>query len=506
MRSRFSPTLLLVCGLASAIVTPAVQAAKTVHRVTAAPYDSDFDREREHYEITPYPFPADMVLEGAGIDVLPDGRLVVSTRRGELWLVDGAFGDDFSQARFTLFATGLHEPLSVFFDNGWFYVTERTGITRARDTDGDNRADESEIITDQFGVTGNFHEYAFSSHPDRNGNIWVSLCLTGASTSEVPWRGWVVRVTPEGKIIPTAAGVRSPGGIGFNADGECFFTDNQGDWNGTSSLKHVVPGSFQGAPPSLVWWDRAGPNFGAKPLEPSTGRILTDRLADPTFIPPAVLIPHNRAGRSPTAIVFDRSGKFGPFGRQLFVAEHTFSQITRISLEKVNGLYQGAVFPFISGLESGPIGMTFAPDGSLIVTGSARGWGAKGGKSFHFERIRWRGKTPFEPLEIRAQPDGFVVTFTEPVDPATAADPASYAVEAWTYLHSPAYGSEEMDRVIPTVTQSTVSADGLSVRLVVTPLTRGHVHELRLDGVRNRRGESLVHPIGWYTLNEIPPR
>src|SRR5690606_24256568 len=272
------------------------------------------------------------------------------------------------------------------------------------------------------------------------------------------------------------------------------------------SLKHVVPGSFQGAPPSLAWWDLVSDGFGSRPLEPSTGRILTDRLADPKFIPPAVLIPHNRLGRSPTAITFDTSGKFGPFGQQLFVGEHTFSQITRISLEKVNGLYQGAVFPFISGLESGPIGMTFGPDGPLIVTGSARGWGAKGGKSFHFERIRWRGKTPFEPLEIRAQPDGFVVTFTEPVDPATAADPASYAVEAWTYLHSPAYGSEEMDRVIPTVTQSTVSADGLSVRLVVTPLTRGHVHELRVDGVRNRRGESLVQPFGWYTLNEIPPR
>ncbi len=504
MHSRLSSILLAGCGFAAAIFAVASEAPKTVHRVAAAPYDSDLAREREHYEVTPYPFSPDMVLEGGGIDLLPDGRLVISTRRGELWLVDNAFADDFSQARLTLFATGLHEPLSVFFNDGWFYVTERNGITRVRDTDGDNRADESEIVTDQFGVTGNFHEYAVSSRPDRDGNIWTALCLANASTSPVPWRGWVVRVTPEGKIIPTAAGVRSPGGIGFNSAGDIFFTDNQGDWNGTSSLKHVAPGSFQGTPASLAWWDHADHALGPKPLEPSTGRILTDRLADPKFIPPAVLIPHNRAGRSPTAIVFDTSGKFGPFGNQLFVAEHTFSQITRISLEKVKGLYQGAVFPFISGLESGPIGMLFGPDGSLFITGSARGWGAKGGKSFHFERIRWREKLPFEPLEIRAQPDGFVVTFTEPVDPATASNPASYAVEAWTYLHSKAYGSEELDRVIPTVTQAHVSTDGLSVRLVVSPLTRGHVHEIKLDGVRNRRGESLVHPIGWYTLNEIP--
>ena len=446
------------------------------------------------------------MLEGAGIDVLPDRRLVISTRRGELWLVDDAFAEDFNRARFTLFATDLHEPLSVFWRDGWFYVTERSGITRLRDVDGDGRADESDVLTDQFGNSGNFHEYAFSSQPDREGNIWAALCLTGASSSPVPWRGWVLRVTPDGRILPTAAGVRSPGGVGFNADGDVFYTDNQGDWNGTSSLKHLVPGSFQGAAPSLAWWDRAGAELGPKPLMPSTGRIITDHLADAKFIPPAVLIPHNRAGRSPTAIAFDTSGKFGPFGRQLFVAEHTFSQITRIALEKVNGLYQGAVFPFLSGLQSGPIGMVFGPDGSLFVTGSARGWGAKGGKAFHFERIRWRGQIPFEPLEIRAQPDGFVVSFTQPVDPVSAANPGSYAMEAWTYLHSEAYGSEELDRVIPTVTQAIVSVDRRSVRLVVSPLTRGHVHELRLDGVRSADGATLVHPIGWYTLNEIPVR
>ena len=79
-------------------------------------------------------------------------------------------------------------------------------------------------------------------------------------------------------------------------------------------------------------------------------------------------------------------------------------------------------------------------------------------------------------------------------------------MEAWTYLHSAAYGSEELDRVIPTVTQAIVSADRRSVRLVVSPLTRGHVHELRLDGVRSANGATLVHPIGWYTLNEIPAR
>lgn len=501
---------LLLALLAAGFTGPALLAQapadtpKVTHRVTARAYESDPVREREHYTIVPFPFDASTVIEGAGIDVLPDGRLAVSTRRGEIWLVDGALEDSVTQPKFTRFATGLHEPLSLFWRDGWFYVTERTGITRLRDVDGDGRADDYEVVHDGFGVTGNFHEYAFGSRPDRDGNLWAALCLTNASTSPVPWRGWAVRITPDGKLLPSAAGLRSPGGIGLDAEGEVFYTDNQGDWNGTSSLKHLVPGSFQGAVPGLEWWDQAGGHLGKKPIEPVTGRILSDRRAEPRFIPPAVLIPHNRAGRSPTGFAYDRSSRFGPFGQQLFVGEHTFSQINRVALETVNGVHQGAVFPFLSGLESGPIGLVFAPDGSLFVTGSARGWGAKGGKAFHLERIRYRNRLPFEPLAIHARPDGFVITFTEPVDPTTAGNPASYAVEAWTYLHSKAYGSEELDRIVPIVERVSVAADRRSVQLTVTPLTQGHLHELRLPGVRSATGSSLVHPIGWYTLNEIP--
>lgn len=482
--------------------TPA-ETPKVTHRVAAAAFDFDLQREREHYEVVPYPFDQETVIEGAGIDVLPNQRVALSTRRGEIWLVDDAFHADFRQARFTRIATGLHEPLSLFWKDGWFYVTERTGLTRLRDTTGDDSIDEVEIINDQFGMTGNFHEYAVGSKPDREGNIWAALCLTNASSSPVPWRGWAVRITPTGDLRPTAAGIRSPGGIGFNAEGEVFVTDNQGDWNGTSSLKHLIPGSFQGTVPGLEWWEKSGLT-GPAPKEPGSGRVLIDRLADPKFVPPAILFPHNRAARSPTALVYDTSGKFGPFGQQLFVAEHTLSQVVRVYLEKVNGLYQGAVFPFLGGLQSGPIGMAFGADGSLLVTGSARGWGAKGGKSFHLERIRFLGKTPFEPLEIRAQPDGFDVTFTEPIDAVTAEKTSSYSVEAWTYLHSKAYGSEELDRVTPKIQSASVSEDRRRVRLKISPLTRGHLHEIRLTGVRSEKGESLVHPIGWYTLNEIP--
>jgi len=38
----------------------------------------------------------------------------------------------------------------------------------------------------------------------------------------------------------------------------------------------------------------------------------------------------------------------------------------------------------------------------------------------------------------------------------------------------------------------------------VDPLTRGHIHELHLDGVRSLEAAPLLHPVAYYTLNEIP--
>lgn len=494
-------------GFAAAAAATADEPQVVRHYIKLPPFEGDRAREREYYEIVSIPVPASLMLDAAGVDVLPGRRLAVSSRRGEIWLVDGAFESDLSRVRLTLFATGLHEPLSVCWRDGWLYVTERTGITRLRDTDGDDRSDEAEIVSADWGFSGDSHEYAFSSRPDRDGSIWTALCLTASVSSKAPWRGWVVRTTPDGKMIPTAAGIRSPGGVGFNAAGDCFATDNQGYWVGSSALRHIRPGTYHGAVPALDSWELTGGSLGPKPVPPSTGRPITDHLKEPRYLPPAVILPHARLGISPTGIDYDASGKFGPFGDQLFVGEHTLSHIQRVFLEQVDGLYQGAAFPFFYGLESGPLGLRFGDEGSLFICGSDRGWGARGGKPFHFERLRWKGRTPFEIESVRIWARGFDLTFTTEVDPVAASARDSYALEAWTYLQSTRfreYGSEELETIKPVVTAVTVAPDRKRVRLTIDALKRGHVHELKLSGVRDARGGTLLHPIAWYTVNAIP--
>ena len=66
------------------------------------------------------------------------------------------------------------------------------------------------------------------------------------------------------------------------------------------------------------------------------------------------------------------------------------------------------------------------------------------------------------------------------------------------------YGSPEVDRTTPTIRSAAVAPDGRSVRLVVDKLQEGHVHELRLPGVRSAKAQPLLHPAAYYTLNSIP--
>lgn len=477
-------------------LTAAVSAA-----IAANPEESDY------YPITAVPNPDKIVLEIGALEHTPDGRIFATTRRGEVLALTDALQPDLSRAKLHLFANGLHEVLGASWNekNQSLYITQRPEVTRLHDDDGDGRADTFETICDGWGISGDYHEYAFGSKFDGDGNMWVTLCLTGSFSSDAPYRGWGLRVTPSGQMLPSVCGIRSPGGIGFNAAGDAFYTDNQGPWNGSSSLKLLKPGSFAGHPIGNKWFDITT-GMGPRPPEPhDQSRMVIERGRVPTLIPPVVMLPHGRIGQSPTAIICDTTeGKFGPFKEQLFVGDQTFSNIARVSLEKVNGVYQGVVFPFLEGFGSGLIGMTLAPEGYLFAGGSDRGWGSKGGKPYNFDRVNWTGKTPFEILNMTAEPGGFTITFTSAADRETAGNPASYSMNAWTWAYREEYGGPEVDQIRPEITAAIVSEHGMKVRLEVSPLTKGHVHHLQSPGVRSDAGLPLLHKDAYYTLNEIP--
>lgn len=463
--------------------------------------------EADYYKLLSFEIPKDINLEAGAITDLPDGHLAVSTRRGDIYVINNAWSDN-PAAEFKPFAIGLHEVLGLSTKDGWLYATQRGEVTRMKDTNGDGEADVFETFNDDWGINGDYHEYAFGTPFDKQGNMWVTLCLTGSFNSSSKYRGWCLRIDSEGKSIPTCSGIRSPGGMGLNAADDVFYTDNQGPWNGTCSLKWLRPGSFQGHPGGNNWYAEAGADkvLGPAPQEPKSGsRIMTEADRIPEFEPPVILFPYKKMGQSASGISCDLSGgRFGPFAEQMFVGDQTFSTVMRCFLEKIDGHYQGACFPFREGFGSGTLSVRLTKDGSMFVGGTNRGWGSRGTKPFAIERLNWTGKVPFEIHEMRAKSDGFELTFTQPVDAESAGQAGSYTLGTYTYIFQSSYGSPEVDHTTPTITKAVVSDDRQSVRLYVDGLQRGHVHELSAKGLKSAKGLPLLHTDAYYTLNYVP--
>lgn len=487
----------------AAFLCPCLSFAPSLWADDAKPAEADY------YKIIPLPIPDDIVLEVGAMDVLPDGKLAVSTRRGDIFFVDGAMEDPPSKAKFSRWATGLHEVLGLAYRDGWLYAVQRGEITRLKDTDNNGKADVYETYCDGWGISGDYHEYPIGSKFDKEGNLYVTLCLTGSFTSEAPFRGWCMKVTPDGRAHPYASGIRSPGGVGYDDQGNLFYCDNQGPWNGTSSMKILQQGKFEGHPIGNKWYKLPGvvDEMGPRPPDPqdkSRWHIEAKRIKE--YSPPVILLPHQKVGQSASGIACDVSaGKFGPFAHQLFVGDQHHSNLMRVVLDKVDGQFQGVAIPFRSGFGSGIVPVIQAPDGSLFAGGTNRGWGSVGPREYALERVAWTGKVPFELLDMKITPDGFELKFTEPVDKAAASDPGSYDISTYTYIYREEYGSPEVDPTHASVKSAKVSDDRKSVRLKVDGREIGHIHELTLPGVRTADGRRpLLHPIAYYTLWNIP--
>lgn len=457
--------------------------------------DRDFPPtpEHEHWRAYTLPVPSDLVLEVGGIGFLSDQTPIVCTRRGDLFRVENAYAMPPVDARFVPFASGLHEPLGLVVrnENGRdaVYCVQRGELTRMTDEDGDGDADRFASVSSGWGVSGNYHEFAFGPKFDAAGDAWVTLNVGfcgGLGKALVPWRGFALKVHPDGSIEPWCDGLRSPNGFAQWTDGEMFYVDNQGDWMATNRVGHLKKGSWHGHPASLRW--RTDLADGQKPpLEPAS-----------------VWLPYKKLGQSVADLALDTSGgRFGPFANQFLCGDQTDALLERVDLEVVDGQYQGACWRVLGGLDCGVNRVAVAPDGSLFVGQTDRGWGSVGRKRYGLQRAVYTGREPFEVLRVRALPTGFALETTQDVDAASAQAANAFTVASFRYEHHADYGCPEMDtqrlnvRAVRVVSPRRIELD-------VDGLREGFVHELDAPGLRSQTGAPLLHPMCWYTLQRVP--
>jgi mono/diheme cytochrome c family protein len=495
------------------------------------------------YRLEEIPLPAEMSPEISAVEFSPTGRLFVANRRGEIWTCDPDRMD------WRRFASGLHEPMGMYVaSDREMFVAQRPELTRVRDTSGDRIADSYDTVSAEWGITDNWHEFVFGPRRDPDGNFVMAIGLpdtagpfnlvhprTSTDLSKVaqeskpaaaPWQGWVFKITPAGRLVPWASGFRQAAGVGVSPDGEVFVTDQQGDYIAASPLIHVRQGRFYGHPASLKW----SPDLDLR-------RYTAEELGS-MRTPPTVVLPHGSMGGSPGDPVWDTTGgKFGPFAGQIFIGDFT-RLILRVDLQEVAGEYQGACFPFLrdaTGVEailrsSGrdnltiPAGeegrkyfrdapplkgtrlrqgnnrLAFAPDGSMYIGQTTRGWASGDG----LQRLVWTGKTPVDILSLRLdeRDRGFTLVFTSPMNRSKLARAENYRVERFRYLYQHAAGS-------PRVDVSTVPVRGVQVRgdarveLDLAGVEPGFIYRVEVDSLESASREPVGNPLAYYTVNRL---
>ncbi|MDC6350082.1 PA14 domain-containing protein [Zeaxanthinibacter sp. PT1] len=432
--------------------------------------------------------PDDFKPKVGGIDFLEDGTMVVCT-----WDPDGAVyairnwqSQDPSSIKVKKIAYGLAEPLGLKVVDGDIYVLQKQELTQLLDHDQDGIIDEYRTVSNQWKVSGNFHEFAFGLvYKDKAFYATLATAIQpgGASASpQIPDRGKAIRIDPKtGDVQFVASGLRTPNGIGLGLEEQIFISDNQGDWLPASKVVHLQQDAF----------------YGSRSVDPEASLEKTEQL-------PVVWMPQDEIGNSPsTPIGID----LGPYKDQLLVGEVTNGGIKRIYVEEVNGQLQGALFRFTQGMEAGVNRLQWAPDGSLMAggVGSSGNWNHYGTYWYGLQRLVYNEKSTFEILSVSARAGGFRIELTEPLAKGTEITTGDLHMEQWRYEPTADYGGPKLDHETLKAANVVLGDDHKTLEVSLPEMKAGHVVYFKLsDRFKNGEGQPLWNRESWYTLNHIP--
>lgn len=460
--------------------------------------------------------PDDFAPMVGAMTTLPDGRLVVATfeprnngvwvaePNGELWVLGNLGAEDSNDITVEKFADGFVHPLGMCVVDGVLYVAQRDEITKMEDRDGDGEFESRSTLASGW-VSDNYHHFTFGlAHHD--GFLYATLSTSiGIGEDEVlggevrgingpnpPNRGTLMKIDiATGAIEYVCGGFRTPNGIAVLDDGTVLVGENQGAWMPASKINHARPGCFFGHYNETRARTTRYPEGGHESL-------FADR--EPT--PPVVWLPQNEICNSPTAILPIRDGKFAG---QVYIGELKLGGIQRASLERVNGVLQGAVFRSSQGFEGGINRLEWGPDGSIYVgcIGEQATWSWRGTRTGLQQLVPSGVDDTFEFHSIHATPSGFELYFTRPVEREQLEDESLYSVAQWRYIPTPDYGGPKVDEERLVVSEAFAGPGGNSVFLIVPGLKPGRCVHLRADPT-SADGRRMWSPEAWYTLNEIP--
>ncbi len=440
------------------------------------------------YQLVSYPLD-DFNMGITGMDFLPDGRMVISTYRGDtaksyenimfgretfgqVYLVENIQGDP-SEVTHSLIADGFIDAMGVEVVEGDIYIGDINRIIKLVDSDGDGFYENKETVGEL--PAGDDASLTYSYGPVyKDGYFYMSLGSPAAFNSKD--RGTVVRIPFEGGDYEVVAtGLRSPDGIGLGPEGEIFVTDNQGNFRPASILTHIQPGKFYG-------W-----GFGNN--QPETAS-------------PSLHLPYQVLNNSPTEPAYMSNGRYAG---QILYGDWGRNTLFRAFVEQVGGNYQGAAFPVTGGFSAFVHRIKIDDDGVIYLGEITLASGPRGPQKL----IPRPEAQVFEMLAVRSRLGGMEIEFTQPVGDA-AEQVEMYALEHWHYTPTSAYYNDPQDVLSLEIASVQISEDRLRVYLEVPGLSEGKVIHISLgENYTSQTGENLWFQDTYYTLNAIsntPPQ
>ena len=294
-----------------------------------------------------------------------------------IWDSDGDGRADASE----IYAEGFNDMLTgvaagILNYDDEVYLTAAPDVWKLKDTDGDGMADERTKISHGYGI-----HIAYAGHdmsgltmgPDGRiywsiGDIGVNAVGPDGKRWAYPNEGAVMRCNPDGSDFEVFAhGLRNPQEIAFDAFGNLISVDNDGDHPGEHErFVHIVEGSDSG-------W-RINWQFGKydKPNE-SYKVWMDEQLSVPHFPGQAAYItpPLALAYDGPAGLAFNPGTALEEKWNDYFFASFFTASSARSKIQAFKITPRGASFEItdeedvVGGIV--PTGITFAADGALYI-------------------------------------------------------------------------------------------------------------------------------------------
>lgn len=306
----------------------------------------------------------------------PDGALYVAERGADRIVALSDRNGDGTAEVVRVFADRLDHPHSLVFHREAWYVGVPRGVIRLVDEDGDGKAEQREVLIDNY-PTGGHSTRTVEFLPD--GRMVVSVGSSCNNCVEDDQRRAAVLVyegaSARGERV-FARGLRNAVGLAIHpASGELWATNNGRDWLGDE------------LPPEALYVVRDGLDYGWP-------RCHNGTIADPEFGGPgacvgvAAPVVNMQAHSAPLGLVFYTGTAFPPEYRgDLFIAFHgswnrsvpTGYKIVRLPLDgsrpraPLEDFATGWIDEKNRSVTGRPVGLAVGPDGALYVSDDKAG-------------------------------------------------------------------------------------------------------------------------------------